>query len=1004
MATVTQSYPRTGGYSDIASAANRDDAGSSIASLSHLRPNILHRDTDQILSYYQSEFAGQSHDSDDEQRAGLSRRSSSISRSSSHYSSESTHDKQPVQKVQDLPPQSSAASATVGHVRRPSVPSQESVDRRRLAIVELDSSLPPSVGRKGTSGSDYTGVSTHSSLSYRRGVHVNGLALVAPPDASPATYTDLTPPPTAPPFAGNRGLDIAPPSSAAQTRSASEAIGGHSHLHRKTSRDVGIVGVGRVIPAISEAGEHSSPRLNRLTAPSALHTPIFQTPPKSRPPSPTALTPDLAGNGTSTINSPIHPRLWDHSDPGREHSTTPAIGEGKDIQQPVVGPVIVGFQSGKVVRREPMHPMDINNASVTTNGSSFKHYEHHSTAGPLPPPPRTIFDLAAVSSPVSSAPPPRPPRMRTPMPLPQVSTPSSAPAKRDLEALKESLQLPQSVSSALASRSPSRPVLERAGTDISTESSVSDSTKSSAISDSAVDTKRSQSIHRREGAFPPSNQTTAKSTPEGSPVVKDDSQDHGTSTSGGSVQIVHPRSPSPESVYEDTEDYERRSAIELKRDLSWVSLKDTSIASSPNGQAPQHLPGSRSRSCSRSPVPQPPPKSRPAPPIEGMRSRGSSHSGSTNPLKATLNNLKRFSALPRTPSSLSMKSFSRSDSTHRSPSTPSPVLATTPRNIRARVIDPWPDAMTFRDVSALTSPVERASAYAQKIQQLSMCDTGLSEWLQAMQTKGPGPRPIRTALQLDIGLSHPSTRASAAQQPRHVSQNSVSSEATFPLRRDAYTATDLMMRADEDLNLGKPPPISLPYPSLAVKSPPSRASTSVPPTPRSYQVPLSTGPSRSGGGFFSTIGRKGSLKKADSPSVPSRVLTKRSQSRPTQPLIISAPTIPGGERAPPGKLQRSHTMSITSVKPVEQPPVSITRSDTRASISSRRPSFFHRSAAAQPIPPTDEEFERQVDKLADLLPHADRTVLAGYLRRAGQDILAIGQYLEDEKKGTIRYD
>jgi len=50
------------------------------------------------------------------------------------------------------------------------------------------------------------------------------------------------------------------------------------------------------------------------------------------------------------------------------------------------------------------------------------------------------------------------------------------------------------------------------------------------------------------------------------------------------------------------------------------------------------------------------------------------------------------------------------------------------------------------------------------------------------------------------------------------------------------------------------------------------------------------------------------------------------------------------------------------------------------------------------------EFSRQVDKLADLLPQADRSILAGYLRRAGQDILAIGQYLEDEKNGTIRID
>jgi hypothetical protein len=54
--------------------------------------------------------------------------------------------------------------------------------------------------------------------------------------------------------------------------------------------------------------------------------------------------------------------------------------------------------------------------------------------------------------------------------------------------------------------------------------------------------------------------------------------------------------------------------------------------------------------------------------------------------------------------------------------------------------------------------------------------------------------------------------------------------------------------------------------------------------------------------------------------------------------------------------------------------------------------------------PQDPDFARQVDKLADLLPHAERSVLAGYLRRAGQDILAIGQYLEDEKNGTLRRD
>ena len=48
-------------------------------------------------------------------------------------------------------------------------------------------------------------------------------------------------------------------------------------------------------------------------------------------------------------------------------------------------------------------------------------------------------------------------------------------------------------------------------------------------------------------------------------------------------------------------------------------------------------------------------------------------------------------------------------------------------------------------------------------------------------------------------------------------------------------------------------------------------------------------------------------------------------------------------------------------------------------------------------------FTRQVERLAraGLLPPADKDALAGYLRRAGQDILAIGRYREDEKNGIL---
>lgn len=68
----------------------------------------------------------------------------------------------------------------------------------------------------------------------------------------------------------------------------------------------------------------------------------------------------------------------------------------------------------------------------------------------------------------------------------------------------------------------------------------------------------------------------------------------------------------------------------------------------------------------------------------------------------------------------------------------------------------------------------------------------------------------------------------------------------------------------------------------------------------------------------------------------------------------------------------------------------------------RRPSLVNLSQDPVFDIQSDPDFSHQVDKLHALLPHADRDILAGYLRRTGQDMLAIGQYMEDERMGTIR--
>ncbi|KAG8971777.1 hypothetical protein FRB90_010396 [Tulasnella sp. 427] len=60
-----------------------------------------------------------------------------------------------------------------------------------------------------------------------------------------------------------------------------------------------------------------------------------------------------------------------------------------------------------------------------------------------------------------------------------------------------------------------------------------------------------------------------------------------------------------------------------------------------------------------------------------------------------------------------------------------------------------------------------------------------------------------------------------------------------------------------------------------------------------------------------------------------------------------------------------------------------------------RPSLAYRTAGrADPA--------SALDKLSDLFPHVDRRILAAYLKRAGgDDIKAIGKYVEDERNGVV---
>jgi len=300
-------------------------------------------------------------------------------------------------------------------------------------------------------------------------------------------------------------------------------------------------------------------------------------------------------------------------------------------------------------------------------------------------------------------------------------------------------------------------------------------------------------------------------------------------------------------------------------------------------------------------------------------------------------------------------------------------------------------------------------------------------------------------------------------QPRHTSHGSEVSEMTFPRRPDATTATDITAKYEPYEPEGKETGgeravASLPYPALAkVSSPSSGYSSSSSTTSGGFLAASKAGV------FFASLGRKASVNTGatQNPHVLKGRLTKKPAqlppvkamiSSPSSPHTISSPSspsksnlqlIPGGPRGPSKRVERSRTlMPQTSFnQPVEiidrkhgstatddgeeEDLVLIRRSPSTGESSppsskltrnrtSYQPSSSYHSHQPQkslvPIPQSlpstpplrEDEFEEQLVRLGDLLPHVERNVLATYLRRAGQDVKAVGLYIADEQAGRIR--
>jgi hypothetical protein len=494
-------------------------------------------------------------------------------------------------------------------------------------------------------------------------------------------------------------------------------------------------------------------------------------------------------------------------------------------------------------------------------------------------------------------------------------------------------------------------------------------------------------MHMREGAFPPS--TSGPISPPTSP--------HSSTLNGSFISITSseetkssPNTDDEPTLLKEVERVEAESStsghsndksgvspqpsLEMRRETSYVNLKVVVDAE----------PDDDSTNAGRS----------------------SPAKDFTNPFKATLTNLKRFSALPRTPS---LSSVSLLTSGFKASRTPSPSLPPIP--VRRKVISPWPAAMQFNDIIVHRSALDRSIGYANKINELAIYDCGLSEWLTATKYRGKYDPPFIPSCfntSLTGNTRQPTSRPpslnptrqapssyTGAGLPRRTSHGSIMSEATFPTRADAVIATDLSSRAEYDMPTTTP---LLPYPSLAQSSRNS-VMVSPPSAMRSLPIPLSVSKS---GGFFSSLGRKTSTKKdrlIGNPSLPGRIIPKRLPPDPRLIQLAAAPVVPGGPRAPPG---RSQSIIIPRIPPADDLANSLLH---KRSSTVRRPSLFSSSRGSEPTPASDSrtstEFNDQLEKLVILLPHADKNILAGYLRRSGQDILAVGRYLEDEKNGKI---
>ncbi|CED82242.1 NADH:ubiquinone oxidoreductase, NDUFS4/18 kDa subunit [Phaffia rhodozyma] len=341
----------------------------------------------------------------------------------------------------------------------------------------------------------------------------------------------------------------------------------------------------------------------------------------------------------------------------------------------------------------------------------------------------------------------------------------------------------------------------------------------------------------------------------------------------------------------------------------------------------------------------------------------------------------------------------------------------------------WPKAMVFSDVKSVKSSGDRASMYARKINELSRADTGLGEWIKIVgghrgQIKSTG---ILRHQKPDEHLTD-----------RKVSAASAVSDEAFPLRSSGPSFQVQQIRNVSPPS-GAPPP-NLPYPQLAqgvgMRSSPSVVSLKSVSSRPSMSNSIAN-VAQGSGGFFQTLGRRGSISAGSSgggssggmkgiiggrtKSPPGVVIEDtggrhegRSSVSPMKGLIGGSSKTGNQKLTGPRSRNLSRTPSISNpINLNNTPPLPPRRSvDLDHQIQNRHVLFpIPQRASLSDIPsprpasldyPIDVNFDKNLREMVGILKEEDQNVLAGYLRRANGSIPnAIGSFLEDQSRESI---